>query len=271
MQEALASVINQSYKDWELIVVDDASTDNSLWEIEQFKLKHPEYPIRTMFFGNNIGNCRAFNRALIATDADYVIDLAADDILLSERLEEGVKNLELHKDVALNFTNAEFINEAGKKTGTHYLTGEFGKAAIFVPEGNVFEDIVKRYFICSPTNMIRTKALKTLGGYDENLAYEDFDMLVRLSYEHKFSFTDKILVQKRILNSSMSAKQYKLGDNQLASTLLICHKIFNILNTKAHKKALLIRIAYESKQAIFNGRLALFFKFLRLGIKTVIK
>jgi glycosyltransferase involved in cell wall biosynthesis len=271
VQKALESVIAQTYHDWELIIVDDASTDNSLWEIEQFKLAHAQLPIKTIFLGTNIGNCRAFNQALFSTDAKYVIDLAADDMLLPDRVAQGVKNLDLHPEVAINFTNASFIDKEGEVYATHYPIGPLNKAAVNVPEGFVFEEIIARYFICPPTTMIRTAALKAIGGYDENLAYEDFDMLVRLSEQHKFSYTDKILVQKRTLNSSMSSKQYKFGNRQLASTLSICYKILNLLKTTAQKKALLKRVAFESKQAIVNGRIGLFFGFLRLGIKTLLK
>lgn len=271
VQQALESVINQTYKDWELIVVDDASSDNSLWEIEQFKLKNETVPIRTIFLGENIGNCRAFNQALFSTEAKYVIDLAADDILLPERIEEGLRNLELHKEVAVNFSNAEYIDRNGNFLSTHYPIGPLKKSAVFIPEGNVFEDVIKRYFICSPTMMIRATHLKDQGGYDEKLAYEDFDMIIRLAHKYKFSYTDKILVQKRELSWSMSSKQYKFGNKQLASTLVICYKIFSLVDNTPQKKALLSRIAYESKQALLFGRVRLFFGFVRLGIKTLLK
>ena len=267
----MQSVVDQTFKDWELIVVDDASTDNSLWEIEQYKIKHPELPLRTIFLGENIGNCRAFNKALVLTKSDYIIDLAADDILLPERLETGVKNMDEHIDVAVNFSNANYIDASGNFIKTHYPVGPLKRSDIFVPDGDVFEYVIKNYYICSPTMMYRSSFLKAIGGYDESLAYEDFDIKVRLAHKHKFSYSDKILVHKRVLNSSMSQKQYNLGDKQLASTLKVCRKIFNLIITKPQKQALLSRIAYECKQALIHFRWSLFVSFCGLGLKTLLR
>ncbi len=269
--DALQSVIEQTFKDWELIVVDDASADNSKAEIEQFVSNHRHYAIRTIFLDKNVGNCKAFNKALTLSEADYIIDFAADDILLPERIELGVAKLDTQPEVAINFTNANYINASAAYIKTHYPVNSLGKATTIVPEGDVFEQVIKNYFICSPTMMYRSAFLKAIGGYDETLAYEDFDLKIRLSSRHKFSYTDEILVHKRLINSSMSKKQYKFGNKQLASTLSVCKNIFNLISKKSQKKALLRRIAYESKQALFNFRWLLFVAFVTLGIKTLLK
>ena len=271
IEEALRSVVDQTYTNWELIIVDNASTDDSLWKIEQFILKNPQLPIRKLFLGQNIGICKAFNQALALTKADYVIDLAADDVLLPERLESGVKNLETHLEVAVNFTNAQYIDASGKALQTHYPVGPLGRSEIFVPEGHVFEEVIKKYFICSASIMYRASMLKAIYGYDEMLAYEDFDALIRLSHQYKFSYTDKILIQKRKLSESHGAKQYARKNGQLRSTLMICEKIFNLIHTTSQKKALLFRIAYEGKQSLVHLRIKLFFAFCFLGLKTLIK
>ena len=271
IEEALRSVVNQTYTNWELIIVDNASTDDSLWKIEQFILKNPQLPIRKLFLGQNIGICKAFNQALALTSADYVIDLAADDVLLPERLESGVMNLETHHEVAVNFTNAQHIDPAGNLLQTHYPVGPLGRSDIFVPEGHVFEEVIKKYFICSASIMYRTSMLKAIYGYDETLAYEDFDVLIRLSHQYKFSYTDKILIHKRKLSGSHGAMQYSRKNSQLRSTLEICKKIFNLIHTTSQKKALLFRIAYEGKQSLVHLRIQLFFAFCFLGLKTLIK
>lgn len=269
--EAIDSVINQTYTSWELIVVDVASTDDSLWRVEQYKLKNPDVSFKTLFLGENIGNCRAFNRAMMLTNADYIIDLAADDILLPQRLEMGVKHMNVLPEVAINFSNANYIDHENNILKSHYPVGATGKSSVYVPDGDVFEEVIRSYFICSPTMMYRASYLKNLGGYDETLAYEDFDIKIRMAQQYQFAFTDKILVHKRILPNAMSTKQYKKGDRQLASTLAICYKILALINTNSQKRALLMRIAFESKQALLNFRLLLFLKFLYLGFKTIVK
>lgn len=270
VQEAMQSVLDQTYPT-ELIVVDDASTDKSVHKILDFIDLHPDKNIKTFFLKENVGNCKAFNKALELTAADYVIDLAADDRLLPKRVEEGVKNMEQEQNVAINFTNANYIDEQGAFLKSHYDTNKDGRSKEDFPEGDLFRQILARYFICSPSMMYRSSLLKEIGGYDEDLAYEDFDIMLRLSRSHPFSFIDEILVEKRVLSNSMSHKQYKRNNKQLASTLKICYKAFGMIQNKREKKALLKRIIYEAKQAFIHKRFILFIAFINLAFKTILQ
>lgn len=268
--EAMQSVLNQTY-DTELIVVDDASKDQSVQKIKDFVNQNPNENIKTLFFSNNVGNCQAFNEAFKLTDADYIIDLAADDMLLPKRVEYGLAALEKDAEVAVNFTNANYIDELGLFVKTHYQVDKSGYSSEIVPEGDLFNRILAYYFICPPTIMFRASFLRNIGGYDPDLAYEDFDVMLRLSRKHPFSYTDKILVEKRILKNSMSINQYKRNNAQLQSTLKICRKAFGMIKNKSEKRSLVKRIAYEAKQAFINKRFLLLFAFINLGIKSVLQ
>lgn len=270
VEEAMNSALAQNYP-VELIVVDDASADNSVRKIRDFVKLHSDINIQTLFFEKNVGNCKAFNSALELTEADYIIDLAADDILLPERVEVGVKNMELNPRVAINFTNANYINEEGRFMNCHFDINTYRESKVEVPQGDVFHHILERYFICSPSMMYRASFFKEIGGYDESLAYEDFDLMLRLSRNHPFSYADQVLVEKRIVNASMSTKQYKSGSGQLESTLKICKKAFEMVRNKREKRALLKRIAYEAKQAFVYKRFLLFIAFIKLGIKIILQ
>lgn len=270
VEEAIRSVLAQTYPT-ELIVVDDASTDKSVEKIAGFLKRHPEISVKTLFFEKNLGNCKAFNSALTLTDADFIIDLAADDILLPERVEEGVKNMNEKPEVAINFTNANYIDENGRFIKSHYHVNDKGQSTAMVPEDDLFSKILERYFICPPTMMYRASCLKEIGGYDEELAYEDFDIMLRLARNYPFSFIDKILVEKRVLNTSMAANQYKKGNRQLNSTLKICKKAFEMIQNKEEKSAMLKRLVFEAKQAFINKRFLLFAAFINLGFKTILQ
>lgn len=270
VEQAMKSVLDQTYPT-ELIVVDDASDDQSVQKIKNFVKLHSDVNIRTLFFDNNVGNCKAFNAALKLTNADYVIDLAADDILLPNRVKEGVENMETHRNAAVNFTNANYIDEKGQHLKSHYAINESGESIVRVPDGELFAQILERYFICPPTLMFRASFLKEIEGYDEELAYEDFDVMLRLARFHPFTYTDKILVEKRKLTNSLSANQYKKGNKQLSSTLKICYKAFEMIGNKTEKSALLKRIFYEAKQAFINKRFLLFSVFISLGFKTILQ
>lgn len=270
VEQAMQSALAQSYP-IELIVVDDASIDNSVERISDFIKQHSTLNIKTLFFEKNVGNCKAFNEALALTNAQYIIDLAADDILLPKRVEEGVKDMESHQEVAINFTNANYIDDKANFIKSHYRIDDRGKAEEKIPEGDLFAEILERYFICSPTLMYRASYLKDIGGYDEKLAYEDFDIMLRLSRNHLVSYTDQVLVEKRVLKASMVTKQYKKGNRQLISTLQICNKAFEMIQNKKEKRALLMRITYEAKQAFIHKRFILFLSFINLGYKIILQ
>ena len=80
--ESLNSVINQDYKNIELIIIDDCSSDNSALVIKQWLKNYPEI----LFIKNevNLGNTKSFNKGLQLAKGDYIIDLASDDVLEKE-------------------------------------------------------------------------------------------------------------------------------------------------------------------------------------------
>jgi len=266
--QALTSVLNQTYSNIELIIVDDASTDNSVNKIEVFLVNHPT--IQFVKQEINTGNCLAFNNALKYAKGTYIIDLAADDILLPERILQGVEAFEqCGSNYGINFTDAQYINKSGAVIKSHYLRDARGQLIESVPQGDVFKEVLQTYFICSPTTMIKKMVFDELGGYDESLAYEDFDLWVRASREWKFCYTDQILVQKRILSNSHGQQQYRRGNTQMASTYAICLKAYQLCQTKEEFAALRRRIQYELKHAIWLFKLSLSFKYSRLWIKSI--
>src|SRR5690349_7222728 len=101
-EEAIQSVLSQTYSNVELIVVDDASNDNSVQIIEQ-QIRHRS-DIKFLSLKKNLGHCKAFNQGYALAKGEYIIDLAADDVLLPNKIETGVKELE----------------EAGDSYGVHF-------------------------------------------------------------------------------------------------------------------------------------------------------
>lgn len=263
VREAVESVLNQTYKNVQVIIVDDASTDGSQVVIQKMVESYPT--ITFLSLKTNHGNCGAFNRGFELAKGDYVIDLAADDVLLPDRIEAGVVEF-AHYDIsyAVNFADGELIDEQGNHLSFH--SDRFSSPSI--PQGDIYKDIISRYFVNSPSLMVRKSVLEELHGYDESLAYEDFDFLIRASREFKFCYTPKILVKKRILSSSMSAGQFKKGSPQLFSTFKVCEKISKLNRSNEERWALRNRILYEARKALQLGEFELIFQYLKLLLKT---
>lgn len=266
--ESLKSVIDQTHKNIQLIIVDDASTDSSVSIIDRFLNAHSD--IQFIKQNQNIGNCRAFNAALKYAKGDYIIDLAADDILLPERITDGINTFDRSgDDYGINFTDAAYIDRSGKVLKNHYKRDNSGNVIVHIPQDEVFKEILKTHFICSPTTMMKKIVFNELGGYDELLAYEDFDLWVRASRCWKFCYTDGVLVHKRVLAPSHGKQQYKRGNSQMASTYRICEKAYDLCQSKDEYAALRKRILYELKHALWLVKPVLIAGYSSLWIKSI--
>ncbi len=250
IEECVNSVLNQTYTNIELILVDNASTDGSVGAIEKIINKNPT--IRLIKNDENIGLCRAFNQAFRMSKGEYLIDLAADDVLEPTRIEAGVTSFTQFPDGGISFSDAYYINSRSEIIGPHYKRNKKGELLQHVPQGDVYTEIIARYFICPPTMMYARKVVEALQGYDEQLAYEDFDFQVRASRIFPFVYTDAILVKKRVLENSLSTQQYQPNSKILLSTCAICEKAYHLNRTKQEHQALKKRIYYELRQAILS-------------------
>ena len=259
VEEAIQSVLNQRYSNVQLIVIDDHSTDKSIEAIDKFISGNKA--VEFIPLPSNLGNCRAFNIGLEKAKGDFIIDLAGDDVLMPDRIEMGVRNLEsLGKEVGVQFSDAELINENGAHLGYH--SDRFRHDSI--PQGDIYKEVLSRYFINSPTMMMRRQVLEELGGYDGALAYEDFDFWVRSSRICKYSYIPEPLVRRRILSTSLGQRQYRTGSDQLRSTLTVCRKAFDLNKTEDEHAALRKRIVYEMRRAMFLGEIKIGWEYWKL-------
>ena len=259
VREAIDSVLNQTYPNVQLIVVDDASTDASVSVIEEYLKSHAN--IMFLPLSQNVGNCKAFNHAFRYAKGDFIIDLAADDVLLPERISAGVATLfQAGDSYGVNFTDAEWISADGQTLLRH--SQRFPHDTI--PQGDVYKDLIQRFFICSPTMMYRTEVIRSLGGYDESLAYEDFDFWIRSSRSYFYCYTPEVLVKKRVVKKSMSERQFSYFSSQQKSTYRVCEKIMRLNRTTAEQAALSRRIRYEVRVCVRLLAFSLALQYIRL-------
>jgi glycosyltransferase involved in cell wall biosynthesis len=251
VSEALNSVITQSYGNLQIIVVDDASKDNSASIISDILVRHPE--ITFLALEQNNGNCKAFNRGLALAEGEFIIDFATDDVMLPDKIEKQVNLFRtLDQDYGVVFTDAEYISTTGTFMRNHYEYLFRKRLLTSVFQGDVYDKVLSTYFIASPSMMIRKSVFDYLKGYDENLSYEDFDFWVRSARKFKYAFLNEITVRIRKSERSMSTGWYVQGDNQLHSTYLVCLKAVDLNKSEADWEALATRLKYEIRQSVFS-------------------
>ncbi|MFN8355760.1 MAG: glycosyltransferase family A protein [Spirosomataceae bacterium] len=263
LPEALQSVLAQTYPSLELIIADDASTDASPALIRAFAERHPF--VKLVLNTQNQGNCRTFNQALQLAQGKYLIDLAADDVLLPHRVEQQVAAIEKAGECcALVFSNAAYIDHQGRFLRNYFPINHQEKATKSVPSGQVYRQVLSEDFICPPTTLFRTQALNALGGYDESLSYEDFDIWIRLARDYELVYVDTITTQRRVVRNSWGAQFWKKKNPHLASSLVICQKAFNLNQTPDEHLALAKRIRYFIRQCWFMHQFELALAFEKL-------
>ena len=249
LREALDSILAQTYPHLEVWLVDDASTDDSPAILQEYTNRNSAWHL--LLLPENVGNCRAFNAVFFQSKGAFVIDFATDDVLLPARVAQQVAQFQAAEaSVGVVYSNCELMDEASRLLGLHHRPDGRGGLRPAPASGWVFAEVLRRYFISTPTMMMRRACLDSLGGYDETLAYEDFDFWVRASRDWQFQYLDEVTTRKRRHPRSMSARAYRRHDPYLASTTRVCAKALALARTPAEFAALAVRLRSELHQAV---------------------
>jgi glycosyltransferase involved in cell wall biosynthesis len=220
--------------------------------IQEYLQKYPQF--RFISTGTNQGNTRAFNMGWRAARGEYIIDFATDDVLLPERVAQQVQAfLQLDESYGVVYSDAEYIDDEGRHVKYHCTRNVAGEVTSFAPSGDIFHHLLGRYFVCPPTMMMKRRVFEDLQGYDEALAYEDFDFWLRSSRRYKYFFLDSITTKRRLHAHSLSQQLYKPGDRQVTSTVVVCEKAVKLVQSTEEKKALARRLQYEARHAYLTG------------------
>ncbi len=271
--QSLNALLSQSYKNIEIIIVDDKSTDNSVEVIEKWLADYPHI----VFIKNahNLGNNKAFNKALAWAKGDFIIDLAADDVLFSDTIEWQMNTFLKYPQAALVFGNAEIINEKNEHVRYHFDVDAQLKVVNRGIKNTSYTSILQGgNCMCSVSAMMKRSAFDAVNGYDETLFYEDLDIWLRLARKNDVIFIDKPLIKKRIVQHSQSSYFHKKGDYAKKinfSTYRILKKAFKMNSTKTEFLALLKRIHHEVKHNIRLKNYGLVVRLVALKLKTEYK
>lgn len=202
IEATLESVRTQTFQDFELIVIDDASTDDSVAVIEAWRVRHG-FPLKFVKHEANRGVCVTLNEALTMARGRYWSGLGADDVWHADMLERFVEAMERQpEDVAVVYGDAELIDDEGRLLPGRFIARHRRFEA--PPEGRIFAALLEGNFIPAMATLCRVDCLRAVGGYDEELWYEDWDMWLRLAHRYAFGHLPGAFVQYRIVPDSMT-------------------------------------------------------------------
>lgn len=254
IRDALESVRKQDYPNLELIIVDNGSKDNSPLIIGSWLEKYNfNIPVKTIFRKESLPYCVSFNDAFSMANGKYLVDLSGDDILIPNHIDLAVQKLQDFLGSACCFSDVLLVDQKGNEK-TFYKRNYRGTLKQKIRVGDIYRDLVRKYVVPSVSLVFDADLLRKEGGYDEELSYEDFDIMVRLARKYPFVFSNHIGVKKRIHSKSFAASQYASRNSvMLPSTLKVCQKIKTMNRSPKENKALLQRVMFETKHALWSA------------------
>ena len=198
IEKSIQSVINQSYENIEIIIVDDASTDNTCGIIEKFN----DTRMIKVYRRYNLGGVINLNKGIEQAKGKYIAILNSDDYWHVNKLEIQVAFLESNSEYGAVFSNCEFIDERGNfLTRRSYLYYD-----IFYQENRKQEEWLRKFFfdqncICHPSILIHKELYDRVGLYDPRLRQlPDFKMWINILKVTNIYVLDQKLVYFRILD-----------------------------------------------------------------------
>jgi glycosyltransferase involved in cell wall biosynthesis len=198
--EAIESVLNQTLQPFEIIIVDDCSTDGSQEVIEKYVQTYPDLVI-PVYHSQNTGVAQVRIDALRAVAGDYVAYVDGDDRFLPTKLEKEAELLQKSPQAQIAFSNVYYINEHGTRTA---VWAEKAKP----PEGNVFCETFARDFPrrnLFRSELVNYQAWRQVGFHDPNLyIYEDYEVRIRLTKNLRVVYCDEPLSEYRRHSAGLS-------------------------------------------------------------------
>lgn len=221
--ECLNSIDAQTHQDFQLIVTDDCSTDDSVILIQSWLAEHRPDAIFIQH-SKNAGLCKTLNEAVLRATGEYISMVATDDVWESNKIECQLKLFRIQKmDVAVVYSDASRIDESGCRLENDFIQSHTPECTR--PSGRIFSELCNRNFIPAMSTLIRRQSLLDIGLYDERLAYEDYDMWLRLSERYEFVYCPGTLARYRIVSTSMVRTLFVKPSPQYEYTVyLICMK-----------------------------------------------
>ncbi len=274
VQQAINSVLNQTYKNIELIVINNASSDNSHDIITKIADKNSS--IKYIKFTEPVSSTKAFNYGFKQCKGTYLIDFSADDILIENCIEKQVNFFTKQTDnVGLIFGNAYHINDYGIRTKPYFEVNEENEVTdLLLHNTNYIRLLSSGIVMCSVASMFTRKHFELLKGYNEELFFEDLDYWLRLSRLYEIKFLDDFLVEKRFLENSLGNQFHKNDEfsKKINKSLRQIYTESIVRNTsKTENKALLKRIHYGMEQCFKNKQWLELLKFSMIELKCRVR
>lgn len=239
IDRTLESIVGQSFKDYECIVIDDGSTDDTASRVRALG----DSRFRVITIENSGGPAIPRNIGLSAAEGEYVFIFDSDDIMLPQKVEKCISALDKHRKAAWLFTNFQTIDEEDTLLNNNFLQeystlwdicGSSEGGLYSLDRDKTFNGIIKVNFIGTSSVVLRKSSLSDGHRFDESLKNSDDRLFwAQLAASHDAIFINEILHQYRIRANALSKKGF---DRRAPSKISGLKKIRDLCKTQEQKK-----------------------------------
>ena len=209
ISEAIHSVLRQTCTDYEIIVIDDGSTDRTREIIEN------NFPQVRYFYIPNQGVSRARNYGIRRAKGEFIAFLDSDDLWLPEKLEKQLKVFNADHELMMVFTEHLIFDTHG------FRDRKFSKKNRIM-KGDVVKNIFLSSHVTTSTVMVRRRVFREIGYFEESMmAAEDDNLWIRIALKFRIHLLDEVLVHYRVVENSLSRTECNLYDGLLKNIDMI--------------------------------------------------
>ena len=256
ISRAIESVLAQSYRPIEIIVVDDFSADNTRNVVESYA----SFNVRLLPLSSHKGVSVARNTGIEAANGDLIAFLDSDDEWLNTKLEKQVALMTSDKRLSLVFCEANLFSSAGDNLGDIY----HGRKRAVGPDA--WKALLAANFIATPAVLVRREDILSLGGFDPVLKIgEDQDMWIRLALRGHLGYVPQCLVRVYERPGSLSSRAFQ---DQLDYTVPMIERHFAALKNRLRESELR---AYRGERLGRLGRTAYNRDFILVGFRMIVR
>jgi O-antigen/teichoic acid export membrane protein/glycosyltransferase involved in cell wall biosynthesis len=224
--ECIESIIGQSYRNIELIILNDGSRDKTKEIIKRYRKACEKRFIRFIFIDKeNEGLCKTANKGISIALGKYIVPFASDDVMLPSKVECSIKPMEEDNSVGMTFSNGYLFTDNSSKLRPFYRGNRK------VRDGYIFQNLLRNNYLFAPSFCIRREAYDRVGRYNEKYSFEDYDMSLRISLKYKVKYVPYCLVKYRIHGASLSYRN-DTQLNILMEHMNIIQKYRNVMRNK---------------------------------------
>lgn len=221
--QSLESIKNQTYPNIQHIIIDDASTDNSVKLIEEW-IRENNYECMFIKHHQNKGISYTLNESIALAKGEYWTSSATDDYVHPSRTEEFVKYMH-ENPVDMVISDMQIVNDFGEEVPCNGTLSFLNERTLHHPNFNIekigsYESLLFDNYIPGSL-MIKTSVFNKIGTFNESYSIEDWDMWLRISAHYKIGFIDQNLAfYRRHITNSMKVLPAEIRRNAMFNTFL---------------------------------------------------